>query len=152
MFRIETQIEIAAPPHEVWSELIDFRAYSQWNPFIRNIEGSAARDQRLTVEVSPPGGRAMTFRPTVLAADSPRELRWLGKLWIRGLFDGEHSFQLQPIAGNRTRLLHTEVFRGLMVPLLWKQLQGPTSRGFEMMNQALKSRVESRKSAPGRSR
>jgi hypothetical protein len=36
----------------------------------------------------------MTFRPTVLNAETNRELRWLGHLLAPGLFDGEHSFTI----------------------------------------------------------
>lgn len=36
----------------------------------------------------------MTFHPVVLVAVQERELRWLGRLLIPGLFDGEHTFQL----------------------------------------------------------
>jgi hypothetical protein len=35
----------------------------------------------------------MRFRPTVLKAEPPRELRWLGHFVFRGIFDGEHIFQ-----------------------------------------------------------
>nr|WP_255305408.1 SRPBCC family protein [Acidithiobacillus ferrivorans] len=34
MHQIETNIEITATPERVWSILMDFPAYPQWNPFI----------------------------------------------------------------------------------------------------------------------
>ena len=36
----------------------------------------------------------MTFKPTVLVAEGPKELRWLGRLLLPGMFDGEHSFRI----------------------------------------------------------
>ena len=85
----------------------------------------------------------MSFRPTVLVAEPNRELRWLGHLWLPGLFDGEHSISIEPLAEKRVRFLRRERFRGLLLPLLSKMLDGDTRRGFEEMNRALKLRAES---------
>ena len=99
---LRTAIDIDASPERVWAILMDFGAYPDWNPFIRSIEGDARRDGRLKVRIQPSGGRAMRFNPTVLAAEPSRELRWLGKLGVKGLFDGEHSFRLEPTASGCT--------------------------------------------------
>ena len=45
----------------------------------------------------------MTFKPRVLNAEPERELRWLGHLLVPGLFDGEHSFTIEPLQENRVR-------------------------------------------------
>ena len=84
-----TRIEIAAPVERVWSILADFTEYPQWNPFIRSVSGIARRGERLRVSIQPKGRGAMTFRPQVLGATERQELRWLGSLGFRGLFDGE---------------------------------------------------------------
>lgn len=84
----------------------------------------------------------MTFKPTVLVADPEREFRWRGKLMLPGLFDGEHRFQLEPMAANRVQFIHSEQFSGLLVPLLAKSLDTNVRQGFETMNQALKARAE----------
>jgi hypothetical protein len=88
MRELRTEIEIAAPPERVWQVLSDFDAYSEWNPFIRSIVGDAEVGSRLSVRLEPPGARGMTFKPTVRAVAPPRELRWLGRLFVPGLFDG----------------------------------------------------------------
>ena len=94
--------------------------------------------------VHPPGKRAMSFEPTVLTAAEPRELRWLGKLGLPRVFDGEHRFLLEPRGRERVRLIHSERFRGLLVPLAWRSVEASTREGFEQMNRALKARAESR--------
>jgi len=43
----------------------------------------------------------MTFRPTILKAEPERELRWLGRLLLPGLFDGEHVFEIEQIMVDR---------------------------------------------------
>lgn len=139
---ISHTIEIDAAPEAVWRELADTRAYADWNPFVRSIEGELEESARLRVEITPPGGRAMTFRPTVRAARPGRELRWLGHLLVRGLFDGEHSFEIEPLAAGRSRFTQAERFSGLLVRPFAGGL-AKTERGFEAMNRALKARVES---------
>ena len=92
--------------------------------------------------LTPPGQRAMTFRPTVVKLEPGRELRWLGRLGVAGLFDGEHGFRVEPLGGESCRLAHFEQFKGVLVaPILW--LAGDATRaGFEAMNKALKARAE----------
>src|SRR3712207_5238568 len=139
---LHSEIEIDAPAERVWHLLTDFASYPQWNPFIRSISGQPAPGERLEVRIEPPGGRGMTFKPKVLNAEPNRELRWLGHLLVPGLFDGEHSFTIQPLGENRVRFAQREAFRGLLVPLFARSLDNNTQRGFEEMNRALKERAE----------
>jgi hypothetical protein len=139
---LHSEIEIAAPAQRVWDILADTAAYPSWNPFIRRLEGTLRPGAGISVRIEPPGGTAMTFRPTVLAAEAGRELRWLGHLLVPGLFDGEHRFAIEPLDGGRVRFVQEEQFRGLLVPLFAKGLDSHTRAGFEAMNQALKARAE----------
>jgi hypothetical protein len=139
---LRTEIEIAAPAERVWAVLTDFAAFPRWNPFIRRIDGVLAPRLRLSVRIQPPGGRAMTFRPVVLRVEPERHLSWRGRTFVPGLFDGEHFFDLEPAGAGRVRLVHGEVFRGLLVPWLAGSLRTTTRRGFELMNAALKARAE----------
>lgn len=141
MRELEAEVEIDAPPERVWEVLTDFASYPDWNPFIRSIEGEPRAGSRLNVRIEPPGARGMTFRPTVLAAEPARELRWLGRLFVPGLVDGEHRLALEPLEGGRSRFIQSERFSGLLVGLVTGTLAA-TERGFEQMNGALKRRVE----------
>lgn len=138
---ISTDVDIDAIPERVWEVLTDFASYRDWNPFMDRVEGDAQVGRKLVVHMSPPGGRGMTFKPTVLVATPGQELRWLGKLAFGGLFDGEHSFVLSRQPDDTTRLTHSESFRGLLVGSLKGTLKG-TDEGFVAFNQALKQRVE----------
>ncbi len=142
MKQLHTETEIEAPVERVWDLLTDFASYHQWNPFIRSISGQPVPGERLEVRLEPPGGRGMTFKPKVLNAEPNHELRWLGHLLVPGLFDGEHSFTIQPLEENRTRFIQREAFKGLLVPLFARSLDNNTRRGFEEMNRALKERAE----------
>ena len=141
MRELRTEIEVAAPPERLWQVLTDFDAYPDWNPFIRSIEGAAQVGSRLAVRIEPPGAREMTFKPTVQAVEPARELRWLGRLLMPGLFDGEHRLAIEPLDGERSRFVQSERFSGLLVGLFAKTLAA-TERGFREMNAALKRRAE----------
>ena len=143
MKELRTEIEIDAPAERVWHLLTDFASYPSWNPFIRSIGGRPIPGERLEVHLEPPGGRGMTFKPEVLEAEPERALRWLGRLLVPGLFDGEHSFTIRPLAEDRVRFVQREEFKGLLVPLFARSLDANTRRGFEQMNVALKERAES---------
>lgn len=85
----------------------------------------------------------MTFRPTVLVVDEPTEFRWQGRLFVLGLYDGEHRFGLTPIdEAERTRLTHAETFRGALVGFINRRIGDNVEAGFNQMNDALKHRVE----------
>jgi hypothetical protein len=141
--RVETDIEIAAPAARVWAVLTDFAGMASWNPFIRSISGNLAQGARLSVAIAPPGKSVMRFKPTVITVRPERELRWLGQLFISGLFDGEHYFLLEPIGGERTRLTQGENFSGLLVGVLAGALAA-TESDFKAMNTALKHEAERR--------
>jgi hypothetical protein len=138
---IETAIEIQASAARVWTILTDFARMPSWNPFITSIAGTAASGARLTVTIAPPGKSAMQFKPTIIAVRPERELRWLGRLLIPGLFDGEHYFLLDPLAEGRVRFTHGERFSGLLVGLVRGTLAA-TETGFNAMNAALKREAE----------
>ena len=78
----------------------------------------------------------MAFAPTVREASPARELRWLGHLWLPGLVDGEHTFRIEAAGERQVRLTQSEVFRGLLVPLLPAVMYERTRRGFDAMNRA----------------
>lgn len=141
MRTLESRIDIDAPVDRVWAIVSEAATYPEWNPFIRRIEGTLQPGSRLTVRIEPPGGSGMTFKPTVQAVQPNQLLRWLGRLVVPGVFDGEHSLRLELIDSNRTRFIQSERFSGVLVPFLGGALTR-TERGFEQMNQALKARAE----------
>ena len=136
MRSIRTEILIQAPVEDVWAVLTDFASHPAWDPFLTRIEGSATVGQRLAIRFH----NGMTMRPTVTDVQPGRVLEWFGKLLFGGLFDGRHRFELVP-EGGATRLVQSERFSGMLVPLV-KKVLADTEREFERLNVALKKRVE----------
>ena len=137
---IRTEIDIEAPPDEVWAQLTDLDSYAAWNPFITTAKGAPAPGRRLSLRMQPAGGRAITIRPRVTAASPGSVLEWLGHLGVPGIFDGRHRFELSATPSG-THVVQREEFRGVLVRPLRRSLDTGTRAGFEAMNAALRRRV-----------
>jgi hypothetical protein len=84
----------------------------------------------------------MRMRPMVLAATPSQELRWLGRIGVPGIFDGEHRFRIESLGQDHVRFVQEERFTGLLAPIILRFVERGTRQGFEAMNQALKARAE----------
>lgn len=142
MKEIKTEIIINAPAKQVWKVLTDFKAYPDWNPFIRSVEGEVFEGSKFKVTIESLGSRPMKFTPVCLSFVEPTELSWIGKLGIKGVFDGKHIFELIEIDSEKTKFIQREEFDGFLVPVFWKKLNVNTRWSFEMMNDKLKEKVE----------
>jgi hypothetical protein len=141
MKQINTEIEIAAAPSVVWEILTDVDEFKNWNPFVVEASGEVVVGEELLVSIQLPGRKAQTFRPTVTVVDRERKFEWLGKLGVRGLFDGRHQYALEPTAEG-TKFIQREEFTGLLSGLVIRMIGAATREGFETMNDALKDRAE----------
>lgn len=130
--KLKTEIIINASPLKVWQYLMNFDHYVNWNPLIKEISRTK---KGLYVKVQPPKSKPMVFKPVILKEIENKEFRWIGKLLINGIFDGEHYFILEKIADNKTKFIQGENFSGFLVPLFKKTLAN-TKNGFILMNEA----------------
>lgn len=141
MRTIHTDISIKAPIEKIWSVLMDFSSYPNWNPFILKIEGEARVGSRLTVTIAPPGKKTITFHPQIQSL-SNYKFAWVGKLLFTGLFDGKHQFILEPEANGHVKFIQSEDFFGLLHIPIFNLIHASTQAGFEKMNLALKQYCE----------
>ena len=141
MKEIETDIRINADAETIWNILMDFEHYPDWNPFIKSIEGEQALGSKLKVHIHPPEGKKMIFNPTIQEFVPNRKLKWLGSGPVKGLFDGQHSFELEQLEDGTVKFIHEERFTGLLVGL-FKKVLIKTEIGFKQMNEALKEKSE----------
>ncbi len=142
MKTLSTEIEIKAPTERVWDLLTDFDAFSTWNPFMPRAAGEIKAGERLDITLQPPGGSGVNIKPLVLKAEPGRELRWIGRILMPGIFDGEHIFIIEPLGEDRVRFTQMEEFSGLLSSLMTGNLEQSTRSGFAAMNRALKARAE----------
>jgi hypothetical protein len=134
-FTIDTTIDIDAGADAVWDVMTDFASYKEWNPVMR-IEGAPEVGTKLVVHMT--GG--MSFKPKVLAAIPGAELRWLGKLGVRGIAAGEHFFVLTANDDGTTRLNHGERYSGVLIALT--KHDSRNNDAYQAFSHALKQRVE----------
>lgn len=136
---IQTEIDIAAPPSVVWSVLSDFSGFSEWNPMVTAAEGLATEGGAARLHYRSSIGLPLRFEVRITRAEPDRELRWVGS---RLGISGEHYFRL--IASDEgTRLVHGEVFRGLLAGPLGFVFRDQVPV-FEAFNRALKQLAEHR--------
>lgn len=141
MKEICTKISIVATPTIVWNIITDFENYGKWNPFIKEISGVKKEGSTLQIFIKPPNSNGMKFKPKIMKYETEKEIKWLGRLWIPKLFDGEHSLTIKKINENEVLFVQKERFNGLLVPL-FRNLLKDTKSGFQMMNQELKQKAE----------
>ena len=135
--QIKTSIVINASREKIWNILMDFERYHEWNSFIKSISGKVKKGNQIRVKLE-----GMTFKPVVLVLNENTELKWLGHLWFKGLFDGEHKFKLIDNGNGTTKFEQSENFNGILVKLFSRSLDKNTKTGFEQMNKELKLRAE----------
>lgn len=135
--QIKTSITIKASKERIWKILTDFESYHKWNSFIKSVSGEVKVGNRIQIKL-----QGMTFKPIVLTLKENRELKWLGHLWFKGLFDGEHKFYLTANQNGTTDFEQSEYFSGILVKFFSKSLDKDIKMGFEQMNEELKLRAE----------
>lgn len=143
MREINTSIHIDASAATVWSILMDFKSYPEWNPFVVEISGESKLNSQLSIRLEQPESKAMKFKPRVIKIEPKKEFRWLGKMVAPGIFDGEHIFEIEELGADSVKFIQRERFKGILVPVFWKQLNSKTRASFKAMNIALKKRAES---------
>jgi hypothetical protein len=143
---LDASIEIDAPAARVWSLLTDTARYSAWNPFVTGIAGDLREGADVKVTIHAPGRRPVTFSARVARVDPGRELRWRGRWFLPGLFDGDHALTVEDLGEGRTRFRTREEVTGLLLPLLGKAMR-QSQTGFELLCRAVKERAESDASA-----
>jgi hypothetical protein len=138
---LHTELDINATPAQVWKVLADRQTYPRWNPFIVSSTGDLTVGGTITNVLRDTKGSDITFTPKLLAVEPNQELRWIGRIGFGGIFDGEHSFRLEPLPGGGTRLIQEERFRGVAVPFTRSMLTNTIEPQFVAMNQAVAARA-----------
>lgn len=141
-FLLRTEIVINSTPDKIWAILTDFKNYPNWNPFVTSLTGEIKVGNKIAVRIEPPGASANSFKPTVTAFEINKKFSWLGVFLFRGVFEGEHKFELIDNKNGTTTFVQSENFIGILVPLFKKTLDNNTRRGYEAMNNKLKELAE----------
>jgi hypothetical protein len=112
--QIKTEVEIKASAATVWRVLTNFPAYDIWNPWIYPASGELVAGRQLDLTLR--GGTVIHYNPTVLAAEPERELSWGGKMPF-GAIERVATFEIHSLGPHSVRLVATERFNGILLPL-----------------------------------
>jgi len=142
MREIRTEIEIAAPLTKVWSILTDFDHWKEWNPIVSQASGVASLGAKLSVTMRCEDGKVgPKYTPVITIFEEPKSFRWRGKMMAEFLFTNDKVFELEETASG-TRLIHKELFGGLLLPLFASMLNEGVPTMLQSMNEALKAKAE----------
>lgn len=142
MKTIETQIMVNSTPEKIWNILINFEEYELWNPFMTKVVGDAKLGSKIMVKIQTVRGKERTYYPIITKFEIDKELRWKGKSFMPGIFDGERIFIIEKSTNNQVSFLHKEIFTGLGVKFVGDKLGKDLKESFDKMNISLKSRAE----------
>lgn len=145
---IEHITTIDANIETVWNVLIDIEDW-EWNKWTRLevVDGNTPPEEgdQGKLKASYEGNDEWKTFDFTFGKVSSQEyaLEWYGEVGPSGcLFSGYHSMRLEKIDGNKTKLIHSEKFKGIL-PLLGLGLPYQTiERNYLLMNESLKSFVE----------
>jgi hypothetical protein len=142
MSETHSQVDIAVPAALVWAILADFRTYGRWNPLIRSILGHPLAGRTIEISVRAASGEERRSRPKVVVIREGREMKWLDRWPIPGLFSSERRFRIVPLPQGGVRFHHDERAQGVLVFLLGLRRRQRSQPGFDAMASALKQRAE----------
>lgn len=138
---VRNERTIRAPIEHVWSVLVDFDRYPEWNPFTPGVTTDRRVGGPVKLEVRM-GGRNLTMNETMAHYDEGRSVAW-GLRWGRGLvLDCARVQELSRIDATTTRYRCHEAFDGLLAPLVYALYRKPMQHGFDAAADALLTRCE----------
>jgi hypothetical protein len=115
MKKFSAAATIYAKPERIWSILTDAERYPSWNTTVDRIEGRIGPGGRIKLYVKLSPGRA--FPVTVTEFVPQTKMVWSGGMPL-GLFKGERTFSLAQVSPDAVEFSMTEVFSGLLSPLI----------------------------------
>ncbi|MEC4674417.1 MAG: SRPBCC domain-containing protein [Nitrospirota bacterium] len=142
MREIRTEIEIAAPLKKVWKILTDFDNWKEWNPIVIQVSGAASLGSKLSVSMRGKDGKdGPKYMPIITIFEEPKSFRWRATMMAGFIFTNDKVFELEETVSG-TRFIHKELFSGMMVPLMWCNMNEGVPPMLQSMNDALKTKAE----------
>ncbi|KZV94213.1 hypothetical protein EXIGLDRAFT_611926 [Exidia glandulosa HHB12029] len=169
VFTVQAKATIAAPAADVWPALLDFKTYSEWNPFVRSFIVTDASGGELEPGTLPSAGQKIVMRtnmPPTLTGPGSREVRcdithfdhdayracWANNefpSWFLRTERWSVLTQEELEDGTKQTVYETqEAFAGWGAYLVKWFVGTKVQQGFTAMANALKDRVEARPPVP----
>jgi hypothetical protein len=138
MKTFQASTSIGATSGAIWEILTDASKYTTWNTTVEKVEGRIAPGEKVTVHAKLSPGR--TFPVKVTEFVPGRKMVWTGGMPF-GLFKGERTFTLTERGGGTVEFRMSEVFSGLLSPLIERSIPN-LQPAFNEFAAALKKQAE----------
>jgi uncharacterized protein YndB with AHSA1/START domain len=144
-FLIESvTVEIDAPPIVVWSVLVDYARYPEWNPYTVRVDTTLEIGSVIDLHLPDPLKPGETFvnREYIRAVDAPHYLRYDTAAEIPDMHAVREQW-VTDIGGGRSSYRTTDLFSGSLAAWIYEQQGDWVKSGFDSVAHALKARAES---------
>ena len=143
MQEIKTEIEISAPPEKVWEVLTNIDGWQNWSPIIKKSSGKVVLGSKLdiTMEGKEEGKDGPQYNPKITQVEDNKLIRWRAHMMAGFIFTNDKVLELEATP-NGTRLVHKELFSGLLAPIFCGQMEKGVPPMLNRMNQSLKDLLE----------
>lgn len=144
-------VEIDAPAEFVWSVLIDYAKYPQWNPYTLAVDTTLAIDSPIDLTLPKPDGSEGTWvsREYIREVTPPRLLRYDTGDTFPGLL-GVRDQLITPLGSERCSYRTFETFTGKYADAVFAAQQAYVKNGFDSVAHALRDRVAALAKVTGR--
>jgi hypothetical protein len=140
---VSDTVEIDAPQDLVWSIVVDFERYPEWNPFTVKVEAVLELGSDVLLHLPDPAkpGESFTTLEHMRVIDAPHHLQYdtgdsfapmlaIRDQWVEDLGDGRSSYRT------------TDVFQGPGADVVFAMQHEWVTAGFNATAYALKERAE----------
>jgi hypothetical protein len=141
--KIATEIPIDAKPERIWNALLDFQAYTEWNPFLRSLKGEPEPDASVEIQMQYFGESIKKRTGVITGLIVPKYLSWtwshsLGGWWLMA----EHVFRITVSEAGITVFHQEFYYTGMGLRFHRKTIARLVRLSMEKMNDGFKERVE----------
>lgn len=141
---VSDTVEIDAPQDFVWSIVVDFARYAEWNPYTFRVDATLELGCDVVLHLPDPAkpGESFTTLEHIRVIDAPHHLQYdtgdsfapmlaTRDQWVEDLGDGRSSYRT------------TDVFEGPGADAVFATQQAWVTEGFNATAYALKAQAES---------
>ena len=148
MQEISTEIQLACSAEAAWKAISNIDGWADWSPIINASKGQLSLGEKLDITMCGPqeGKDGPRYKPKVIELEDGVRFRWRAHMIAGFLFTNEKLIELHP-QGNGCKLVHKELFSGILAPVFCGQMEKGVPPMLNKMNEALKKKLESAKSA-----
>jgi uncharacterized protein YndB with AHSA1/START domain len=140
---VSDTVEIDAPQELVWSVIVDFERYGEWNPYTFRVDAVLELGAEVLLHLPDPSkpGESFTTLEHMRVIDAPHHLQYdtgssfapmlaIRDQWVEDLGNGRSSYRT------------TDVFQGPGADAVFAMQQEWVTAGFNVTAYALKDRAE----------